>query len=222
MARIFGCILTCIFLLVVGPAAAIESVSTLEVVGSLHHHVNVTTSPLPGYCSWEYGPSAGPLLSVTNIDGYGNMECPHPWFVNCDSDGLVVQVGWPLIESNIVFGIDYSADLTFTVEITEPVLLTAIREVAGDLDIDEHTLSIEYSDGTFVSIFAIGTGPDQFELDLLPGVYSIRSRVYAHENRDTGEVIDPYDGRIALMWNYPQVLETASGSWCSLKASFKR
>ena len=204
------------------PAAALESVEVLEADGGLNQHVWISPSPTPGYCYWELAETDGPFFHATNADGYGNMDCPDPWLVHCDSDSLVFRGAWPYIDDIYVRGSEYLADLSCSVNITANTRLSAGRTVTGNLDTDEHTLTITYPDGSILPVLPSGSGPDQAQLILQPGVYLVTLHISAYQSKSYSGNIDPYLGHVLLKWENPGSVPVEPVSWSSLKASFVR
>jgi hypothetical protein len=106
------------------------------------------------------------------------------------------------------------------VNLTEPTRLDADRTVSGNLDVDDHALSIMYPDGTVVDLLSAGTGPDQISLDLEPGLYHVTLEVEVEQGGPVGTPVDPYDGWVRLIWEDPGV-PVSTTSWSSVKAMFR-
>jgi len=210
-----------ILILAAAPATVLACANLLESTADLKHHVNGAPSPIPGYCYWESDPAAGPTFTATQLDGYGNMDCPHPWRVHCDADSLVFQGAWPVIDTEYVLGADYQANLTCRLRVTSDIKLTATRSVSGRLDQDTHTAEILFPDGTTVKLLTDGIGDDTADLLLPPGVYGLTLYVYAHQTRAPDPVVSPYAGRVVLQWDATGELAAEAVDWNSLKMSFR-
>lgn len=199
---------------------AVGAVEVLDSSGLVEREVWGAPSPTPGYCYWEKDENAGPEFHATEADGDGNDGCPYPWLAHCDGDSLVYHGTWPLIEGEYLLGADYRATLTCTVNLTEPTRLDANRTVSGNLDVDGHALSIIFPDGTLVNLLPAGTGPDQAALELQPGLYHVTLEVEVAQGGPVGTPVDPYDGRVRLVWEDPGV-PVSTTSWSLVKAMFR-
>jgi len=117
---------------------------------------------------------------------------------------------------------DEPADPSFhATDVTVATLLTAGRAVIGNLDIDDHALTIVFPDGTEVLLLEPGSGPDQVQLELEPGSYQVSLTVEAFQSKTTQTVIDPYEGHVVLKWEDPDSVDVEPTSWGSLKAVFR-
>jgi hypothetical protein len=204
------------------PATALESVEVLEADGRLWQHLWVAPSPTPGTCYWELAEGGGPVFHATNADGDGTLECSDPWIVHCDSDSLVFRGVWPFIDATYVTGSEYLVDLSCSVNITADTRVSAGRTVVGNLDTDEHTLTITYPDGSILPVLPSGSGPDQAQVILQPGVYLVTLQVSAYQHKVGDEIIEPYLGHVLLRWEDPGSVAVEPVSWSSLKALFER
>jgi len=202
------------------PSTALESVEVLDADGRLWQHLWVAPSPTPGTCYWELAESGGPVFHATNADGEGTLECSDPWLVHCDSDSLVFRGVWPFIDMTYVTGSEYLVDLSCSVNITADTRLSAGRTVIGNLDTDEHMLTITYPDGSILPVLPSGPGPDQAQLILQPGSYLVTVHVSAYQHKIGEENIDPYLGHVLLKWEDPGSVAVEPVSWSSFKASF--
>jgi hypothetical protein len=207
-------------LLLALPAPAWDGVQVVDSAGLLRQEVFGAPSPTPGFCYWDKDPTSGPDFHATETDGYGNNDCTFPWLVHCDRDSLAYRGFWPLIDHEFVLSSAYRVELTCEVEISASTRLSASRTVAGNLDDDIHTLTLEYPDGAEVILLAPGSGPDLVELDLEPGGYLVSLVVDAYQGTPVGTPIDPYEGRVLLKWEDPTV-DAAPTSWGSVKAVFR-
>jgi len=203
------------------PVAAWDGVEVTDSAGLLRQEVFAAPSPSPGYCYWDKDEPAGPSFHATDVDGYGNTGCADPWMVHCDNDSLVYQGTWPLIDGLYVISSAYRVELTCTVDVTVATLLTASRAVTGNLDIDDHALTIVFPDGTEVLLLEPGSGPDQVQLELDPGSYQVSLTVEAFQSKTTQTVIDPYESHVVLKWEDPDSVDVEHTSWGSLKAVFR-
>ncbi len=215
------CILISALIIAVLPAAAWDGVEVVDSSGSLRKEIYAAPTPTPGYCYWDKDEFGGPAYHATNADGYGNTGCPSPWLVHCDNDSLVFWGTWPLIDGLYVLSSSYNVALSCSVEISVDTRLSASRAVVGNLDIDEHTLTIGFPDGAEVQLLAPGSGPDQAQLDLPPGNYRITLTVSALQSKTTQTEIDPYEGQVLLKWEDPAGVAVEPLSWSSLKAGFR-
>ena len=187
----------------------------------MNHNIWVSSSPTPGYCYWD-NEVPTPYFHATNADGYGNMECPHFWLAHCDSDSMTFHGTWPVIDSPYVTGAEYYVDLSCSVEITSETLLAASRTGEGALDTDQHTLVVEYADGTDEILLEDGTGPDQHQLILLPGTYVIHLHVHAYKHKTFSQNLYPYSGYVSLKLEEPGHVAVQPITWDSLKAAYSR
>jgi hypothetical protein len=201
-------------------ATAWDGVQVVDSSGLLRQHVFYSPSPTPAYCYWDKDPVAGPDFHATQEDGYGNYGCTYPWSVHCDRDSLAYRGSWPLIVHQHVLSSAYHVELACTVEVTAATRLVASRSIAGNLDNDDHALTIVYPDGTEVILLPPDSRIDHVELDLLPGSYEVSLLVDADRHVPVGTPIDPYEGRILLKWEDPSV-DLAPTSWGSVKAVFR-
>jgi hypothetical protein len=202
------------------PGFAWEGAEILESTGLLRQEAFGAPSPTPIYCYWDLEAPAGPTFHATNADGYGN-GCPDPWLVHCDTDSLVYRGSWPLIDALYAFSSAYRVTLSCSVAFSGPTRLTAVRTFTGELDREEHSLTIGFADGTTVALLAAGAGPDQAELVLAPGVYGITLTVDAYNARGAAAVIGPYEGAVSLVWEEDSVVGVESQSWSGLKVAFR-
>jgi hypothetical protein len=203
------------------PAFGWEGAVVQESTGTLHQEFYGDPSPTPGYCYWEKDTDGGPLFLAANTDGYGNMGCPYPWFVNCDGDSLVYRGSWPYIEADYLRSGRYEVDLSCSVMIQAETRLAASRSVAGVLDSDVHTLTLVYEDGTSLPILAAGEGPDEAQIILQPGTYSVILQVVARQSAHNKRILDPYEGSVVLKWEDPAGVAVESTSWGAIKATFR-
>ena len=203
------------------PAAAWDGVEPLEAGGYITIWFTLTSSPTPRYCDWRTADPAGPALHATNTDGVGNNGCTDPWLVHCDGDSLVYRGFWPQVDASLVYTSHYEAVLASSVNITKRTRLSASRSVEGNLTSDIHAVTIWYPDGSSVPIFPAGSGPDQAELILEPGLYQVSFIVDAFQWNNPGNFIDPYRGFIILIWQDPTSVAVESMSWGSMKATFR-
>ncbi len=203
------------------PAAAWDGVEVLDSTGMLRQEVFAAPSPTPGYCYWDKGEFAVPIFHATNPDGYGNYDCTYPWLVHCDGDSLVYRGSWPLIEGLYILSSAYRVELTCSINIILPTRISASRTVAGNLDIDEHTLIIGFPGGAEVWLLEAGSGPDQNQLDLEPGTYQITLMVDAYQATPSTVAIDPYEGQVLVKIEDPDQVAVDALSWSSLKALFR-
>ena len=203
------------------PAFAWHGVEVLDSTGMLRQEVFAAPSPTPGYCYWDKDEFSSPVFHATNPDGYGNSDCTYPWLAHCDSDSLVYRGSWPLIEGLYVLSSAYRVELTCSIDITLPTRLSVSRTVAGNLDIDEHALTIVFPGGAEVQLLAPGSGPDQNQLDLEVGTYQIILTVEAYQATPSGVVIDPYEGQVLIKIEDPNQVAVEALSWSSLKAAYR-
>ena len=78
------------------------------------------------------------------------------------------------------------------------------------------------TDGSILPILTAGSGPDQAQLILQPGVYLVTLRISAYQSKSYSGNIDPYLGHVLLKWEDPGSVAVEPVSWSSLKASFVR
>jgi hypothetical protein len=203
------------------PGFAWEGAEILESTGSLRQEAYAAPSPTPRYCYWDAEAAAGPTFHATNADGYGNFGCLDPWLVHCDSDSLGYRGSWPLFDEPYALGSTYRVTLDCSVAFADPTRLVAARTVSVGLDHDEHGLNVGFPDGTTVALLAAGSGPDQAELVVPPGVYRITLTIEAYNARDDAGVIGPYEGAVSLVWEEDGVVGVEPRSWSGLKAAFR-
>jgi len=190
--------------------------------GSLQQHIWINPSPTPGYCYWESDSITEPIFQASNTDGHGNMDCPYDWFVHCDNDSLVYQGTWPFIDSSAVNGAEYIVELSCSVLLNSGTRMSAGRQInSGELDTDEHFLTITYPDNTIVQVLNTDPGPNQVQLDLQPGEYLVTLHVRAYQHKTFSEVIDPYEGYVWLRWEEPGVVAATTVGWNSVKAYYR-
>ena len=151
----------------------------------------------------------------------GNNDCTDPWLVHCDGDSLVYRGYWPQVEASLVYANHYEAVLISSINIIKQTRLSASRSVDGNLTGDIHAVTIEYPDGSSVPLFPAGSGPDQAELILNPGLYQVSFVVDAYQSNKLVDFIDPYQGFIILIWQDPGSVAVEPMSWGSIKAVFR-
>ena len=203
------------------PAIALESVEVLTSAGQVREELFGVSSPAPVWCSWESDPATGPVFQATNADGSGNYDCLASWSVHCDSDSLVFRGSWLPIESLGFSSSHYYVDLTCSATITADTRLHASRQVAGALNIDEHTLAYTSADGTVTQVLSIGSGVDEVARVLLPGTYQIDLSVGAHEYRGSDSGRQAYAGEVRLVWEAIGTVAQDRSSWGTLKALYR-
>ncbi len=108
----------------------------------------------------------------------------------------------------------------YRMTVSEQTIMVASRAVEGDLDTDEHTLILDYADGTQATLLAAGSGPDQAQLELSPGTYVIHLSVHAFEYLNGDPALTPYSGSVTLRWQHGNVAMRPV-TWGSFKASFR-
>ena len=151
------------------PAVAFEGVAVTEADGYITRWVTRRATPTPGYCDWRVETPPVQSFFATNGDGAGNIPCDDPWYVKCDNDSLVYQGAWPAHSAATIEGTNYESVLTCTVSITAEVGMFCTRSAVGNLDVDDHRLTLEHPGGEVVTIFPTGPGPDDVQLVLAPG-----------------------------------------------------
>ncbi len=203
------------------PALAWDGVESEVAGGYLTRWFTNTSSPTPRYCDWRTPDPAGPALQATNTDGVGNNGCADQWLVHCSGDSLVYRGQWPQLDGSLVYTSHYESVLACSVNISKQTRLSASRAVTGSLTGDIHAVTIDYPDGSSVQVFPAGSGPDQAELVLDPGLYQVSIVVDAYQSAKEWETIDPYEGFIILIWQDPESVALESMSWGSMKAIFR-
>ena len=203
------------------PALAWDGVEAVEARGYITRWFTLTSSPTPRYCDWRTVDLAGPALHASNADGVGNNGCTDPWLVHCDGDSLVYRGYWSQVEASLVYANHYEAVLISSINIIKQTRLSASRSVDGNLTGDIHAVTIEYPDGSSVPLFPAGSGPDQAELILTPGLYQVSFVVDAYQSNKLVDFIDPYQGFIILIWQDPGSVAVEPMSWGSIKAVFR-
>ena len=203
------------------PAVAWEGVEVTEADGYITRWVTRRQSPTPGYCDWRV--DSPPVLSftATNADGAGNIPCDDPWFVHCDNDSLVYRGAWPAHSGATISGTNYESVLTCTVNITAQVGMFCTRSSEGNLDEDDHRLTLEHPDGTVVTIFPTGPGPDDVQMVLEPGTYIVETVIFANQTLPLPGTFDPYTGHVLVTWGDPNGVAVEPMSWSSIKATFR-
>jgi len=204
------------------PAVAWEGVEVVEAEGYINRWVSYSSSPTPGFCLWE---QVTPVLSfqATNADGdeFGDLGCDDPWFVHCDSDSMVYRAAWPANNAPTVTSSNYESTLTCRVNITATTGMFNTRSAVGNLDEDFHRLLLEHPDGTVVTIFPAGSGPDDVQLVLDPGTFLVSILVLANQSHPVGGNFDPYSSHILVEWGDPESVAVEPASWSSVKAIFR-
>jgi hypothetical protein len=202
------------------PATAWDGATVLAASGDVQHDIWVAPSPTPGYCYWTSAAGVT-AFHATEADGYGNMDCPHPWSAHADADSLAFAGSFPAISSYVTGG-DYRVELSCTVDFTYEARLAARRDVAGNLSGDEHTATVIRPDGGVIPLLTAGAGPDTARVTVPPGVYEIRLRVYAYESAIPIGHLAGYDGRIAVTWEDAGTVPAAAVTWGAVKSRFAR
>jgi hypothetical protein len=202
-------------------AMAWDGVEVQESNGELRLHFFADPSPTPGFCYWENDPVSGPHFEADNEDGYGNIDCPHPWAAHCDGDSLVYRGSWPYYDELYLRSAEYQVTLSCKVTVLEETRLSASRSVVGVLDSDIHTLTLVYRDGTSLPILAAGEGPDEVQIILKPGTYSVILQVIAQQATHNKRILDPYEGSVVLKWEDPAGVAVEPTSWGAIKAIFR-
>jgi len=222
MLRFLTLILICNCVAIVSPGFAWQSPEIVEAQGELCNLVFVAPTPTPGICCWASGEPVGTDFFASEVDGDGNMDCPYPWMVHCDRDSMIFEGTWPLMDFPYLVSVEYQATLSCTVVISEATQLFASRVVmASGLFNDEHSIFLEYPNGSSVELLGAGSESVQNRLILPPGNYSIRMHVYCSQYRYTHGVVTPYSGRVSLAWEEPGTVSVESTQWCNLKALFR-
>jgi hypothetical protein len=217
---------TCCFVLVLmglatPHAAACDGAEVLAAHGDVAHHIWAAPSPTPGYCYWTSAAGVT-AFHATEADGYGNMDCPHPWLAHADADSLAFAGSFPAINSPYVTGGDYRVDLSRTLDLARATRLTARREVTGDLATDEHTATVIWPDGTVMPLLAAAAGPDTAQVVVPAGIYEIQLHVFAYEHPvPLGDLVG-YAGRVVVTWVDAGTIPAAVTTWGGAKARFVR
>ena len=196
--------------------------SVSAVSGLVRHEITAAPSPTPGYCYWDSSPGAT-AFHATAADGYGNMDCIHPWMVHAGPDSLVFDGAYPAIASEFVLGAQYRVILEASLTFEQPTRVVAVRAVSGDLSQDEHSASLQEADGTVVPLLAAGSGPDGIELVVPAGAYVLRVQVLSSANAwaDGLPGLGEYHGRVALIWEAAQDVGEDESAWDAVKAMYR-
>jgi len=218
MLRMTSCLL---ILLLGSSAAAWDGVVVNDSAGQLRQEYFAAPSPSPGYCYWDKDAAGGPDFHATSPDGYGSTGCTDPWLVHCDGDSLVYRGSWPFIPANYITTAEYRVDLVCDITVLAPTRLSASRSVIGSLTVDEHTLLLDSKRLESLPILAPGSGPDNVQMDLSPGNYSITLHVDAKATKTGLTDLNSYQGSVVLKWEDPAGVAVESTSWSSLKAAFR-
>lgn len=221
MTLIRSIFLIFIIIITAVPMLAWDGVEPVDSSGYITRWFTYTSSPTPRYCDWRTADPAGPALQATNADGVGNNGCADQWLVHCSGDSLVYRGHWPQMDGSLVYTSHYESVLACSVNITKRTRLSASRLVTGNLTSDIHAVDIEYPDGSSTFLFPAGSGPDQAELILDPGLYQVLFTVDAYQSVQVLDDIDPYEGFIILIWQDPNSVAVESMSWGSMKAIFR-
>lgn len=203
------------------PAVAFEGVAVTEADGYITRWVTRRATPTPGYCDWRVETPPVQSFFATNGDGAGNIPCDDPWYVKCDNDSLVYQGAWPAHSAATIEGTNYESVLTCTVSITAEVGMFCTRSAVGNLDVDDHRLTLEHPGGEVVTIFPTGPGPDDVQLVLAPGTYIVTTTIFANMTLPLGGTFGPYSGHVSVGWGDPGGVAVEPTSWSSLKAIFR-
>ena len=213
-------LLVVILLATAMPAVAYEGVEVTEADGYVTRWVTRRGTPTPGYCDWRVENPPVQSFSATNADGQGNWPCDDPWLVKCDNDSLVYRGAWPAHSAAPISGTNYESVLTCTVNITAEVGMYCTRSVVGNLDVNDHWLTLEHPGGEEVPIFHSGPGPDEVQLVLAPGTYLVTTVIFANMELPGG-TFSPYSGQVAVGWGDAGGVAVEPTSWSSLKAIFR-
>jgi hypothetical protein len=203
------------------PATAWEGAEVQDSVGELRLHFWADPSPTPGWCYWDSDPDGGPLFQASNADGSGNMGCTDPWFVHCDGDSLVYRGSWPYIEALYLRSAEYLVTLSCEVKIEAETRLVATRSVDGNLDTDEHDLTLVYKDGTILPILERNGGPDEAQIILQPGTFTIILHVTAQQTTHNKRILDPYEGSVVMKLEDASGVAVENATWGAVKATFR-
>lgn len=203
------------------PAPAWDGATIQQAQGDLTHDIWVAATPTPGFCYWNSTDGATGF-HATEADGYGNMDCPHPWLMHCDADSLAFIGSYPEIDLSYVIGADYGATLACTVAFADRTRLTALREVTGALASDVHTVTLTWPDGTVQPLLAEGAGTDQAEVVVPPGVYAVAADVYAYEAAVPIGHVAGYAGRVVVAWEDAGPVPLETTSWSRVKSLYRR
>ncbi len=210
------------FALLAVPASAWTGIEVTEAEGLLRRESYGAPTPVPSYCYWDHEISMGPVFHATNADGDGNTGCTEPWLVHCDADSLVFRGQWPLLDDLYLLDSSYEADLNCTVVLAEESRLSARRLViSGELDTDEHLLTVTDSDGLVMEVLGVG-GPDENQILLPAGTYAVQLYVHAYKDRIYGYPIEPYFGEVVLSWEDPGTVMVDPVPWGWLKSSYRQ
>ncbi len=202
-------------------AVALDTVEILSSTASLREESFGSSSPTPAWCWWENDPLVPGEIQATQSDGYGNYGCLEQWFVHCDSDSLVFRGSWSAVESNNFSSSHYAVELTSTVRLTAITVLYACRQVEGDLEDDEHILTIAAVGGDMTPLLAAGSALDEVTRAFLPGEYEVKLRVNAREVRSADAGRDAYTGQVRLVWGDQGPVAESALSWGTLKALYR-
>ena len=203
------------------PAVAWDGAEVLGAIEDVEHDIWGAPSPTPGFCYWT-NTSDVSAFHATEADGYGNMDCPHPWLAHADADSLALAGSFPAIEALYVTGGDYRVDLGCTLDLARRARLAARREVTGDLSADEHTVTVIGTDGTVMPLLATSAGPDTAAVVVPPGVYEIHLHVYAYQHAVPVGRLSGYTGRVAVAWNDDETVPAEATSWGAAQSRFAR
>ncbi|MBU2502243.1 hypothetical protein KJ682_13005 [bacterium] len=206
-------------LVVLLPAGSLgwEGAEVTGAWGDLHHHVEVTASPVPGWCYWELDEGQAVGFFATQTEGGYGSYCEDPWQVECAGDSLVYAGGWPVFEAPLFLAATYQVDLACALEVIASTALVAERSVAGDLDTDAHTVILWFPGDLEYAVLASGSGGDRASVVLIPGSYELHIVIDVRDNRP----VLPYSGRVVVRWGDPEVLPAEGASWGRVKALFR-
>jgi len=204
-----------------GNAAAWEEVVVLYSGGHVYEDIYGYPSPVPQGCYWEYLDS-NPHFDATNEDGQGNTECADFWMAHCDDDSLVFVGTWPRNEDHYTLGASYDTELTCTVTLTGNSWLKASRQVQGNLTTDIHQVVVEYPDGSQVDLLGEVGEPDQAQIMLVAGTYTVRLVAYAYQYSPYPQDVDPYEGYLAAKWEDPSPVSNRVTTWGALKSCYRQ
>jgi len=177
----------------------------------------------PAACHWKAADAGGnPLdLDQAAFTGEGS-PCFHRWRLVGADAGMEVATSWDPDETGATVFKAYAVDLRLRVDLADGSVLTASREVTGNLAESVHTVTVEYPAGSVATLLGQAGGPDEVLLTLPPGSYLVTITVRASEDLAfDGTTIDAYDGLVRLGWSDPETLPLERSRWGTIKSIYR-
>jgi len=197
-----------------------DAVRLQHVLADVGFELFVDSSPSPvcwHYWNWE---AEGPELPVLDETFAIEVEpCTSSWTIHADADSLAWRGWWAEIDpDNYIWNfIEQDARLECRVYVGEPTRLLASRSVAGVLATDVHTVEIVPPDADPIVMLAEGTGPDEAELEVEAGLYTIILTATSLEHGTHYA----QDARVHVTWEPLDGTATRPLAWSTVKARYR-